>query len=505
MIPTTGWNLKHTYAELPEIFYRNQKPAYVENPQMVVFNQGLAESLGLNAEELKKAPGIFAGSQLPHGAKPISQAYAGYQFGHFAMLGDGRAVLLGEQIAPDGRRFDIQLKGSGLTPFSRNGDGLAALAPMLREYIISEAMFYLGIPTTRSLAVVLTGEDVIRERVLSGAVLTRIASSHIRVGTFNYISVFGTKVDLCKLADYSIMRHFSWLENPDYENKYLMFFREVAGQQARLIAKWQLAGFIHGVMNTDNMAISGETIDYGPCAFMDRYDPDTVFSSIDTSGRYAYKNQPLMAAWNLSKLAEALLPLLHKEQEMAIELAGEEISKYWDCYHENWFAGMRAKIGLVSEKAEDAVLISELLDLLKQHKLDYTNTFRLLSTFLPIDENPNLSEKSKLPGLSELSRLPELLGLPETPDFALWIKKWQNRIKLQNQNQQDTIELMQKHNPALIPRNQQVEEALTAAENGDLTVMTNLLETLSTPYEKAELYSLPPESKSCGYKTFCGT
>jgi len=471
-----GWNLEHTYAGLPKIFYRNQKPTPAPAPQMVIFNQALAVMLGLDAEKLKNAPGIFAGTIIPHNAKPISQAYAGYQFGHFNMLGDGRAVLLGEQITPDGRRFDIQLKGSGRTPFSRGGDGYAALLPMLREYIISEAMFALGIPTTRSLAVVLTGKDVIREKVLPGAVLTRVASSHIRVGTFNYISTFGTPEDICALADYTIRRHF-----PALKNRYVLLLREVARLQAALIAKWQLVGFIHGVMNTDNMAICGETIDFGPCAFMDTYDPDTVFSSIDTEGRYAYKNQPAMGAWNLARFAESLLPLLHDNKESAIEQANREIAYYWECYNANWTDGMRAKLGIMDEKQDDTAIIAELLSLMETHKLDYTNTFRALS--FPVKENSPLLK---------------------VPTFDIWLQKWQARMGRQPQSE-NALDIMKKHNPAIIPRNHRVEEALTAAARGDFFVMHNLLAALSKPYEDSETYAQPPTPTHCKYKTFCGT
>jgi len=480
-ISNEGWNFEHSYAGLPEIFYRNQNLSPAPAPQMVIFNQNLAGGLGLNSDKLKTASEIFAGSELPCGAKPIAQAYAGYQFGHFNMLGDGRAVLLGEHITPDGCRFDIQLKGSGPTPFSRGGDGYAALLPMLREYIISEAMFYLGIPTTRSLAVALTGRDVVREKILQGAVLTRVASSHIRVGTFNYISAFGTQEDTRIFADYCIRRHFPELENPEDkgQNKYILFLREAAKMQASLIAKWQLAGFIHGVMNTDNMAISGETIDYGPCAFMDSYDPDTVFSSIDTRGRYAYKNQPIIGAWNLSRFAEAILFLLHENENKAIELAQREIAYYRECYDENWLSGMRAKIGIVNEEPEDEGLITELLDLMTKHKLDYTNTFRSLS--FSIEKNSSLLEIS---------------------EFTAWQDKWEVRLNRQMQNAWD---IMKKHNPAVIARNYRVEEALNSAEEGDFSVMHNLLGALTKPYEDSEVYSLPPGLGYCGYKTFCGT
>jgi len=475
-----GWNFEHTYSKLPEMFYTKQNPTAAPNPQMIIFNQELAECLGLNSDKLKTSAAIFAGSSLPIGANPISQAYAGYQFGHFALLGDGRAVLLGEQIAPDGSRYDIQLKGAGRTPYSRSGDGQAALSPMLREYIISEAMFALGIPTTRSLAVALTGNNVIREKVLQGTVLTRVAKSHIRVGTFNYISSFGTKDDLKKFANYCIWRHFPWI--PNEETKYLLFFKEVCELQASLIAKWQLTGFVHGVMNTDNMAISGETIDYGPCAFIDIYDPDTVFSSIDTFGRYAYNNQPAIGAWNLSRLAESLLPLLDDNQDKAIALAESEISNYWNHYNESWLSGMRSKLGLISEETQDSQLIAELLDLMYKHKLDYTNTFRALS----------------FAGQKSLKSF-------EIPELPPWLEKWQIRLSRQKQSPADVMGVMRKHNPAVIPRNHRVEEALAAAEYGDFTITHNLLLALKKPFEDSKLYSLPPQATSCRYKTFCGT
>ena len=476
-----GWNLEHTYTKLPKVFYRNQKPKPAPTPQMYIFNHQLAKTLGLDSEKLCVSPQIFAGSELPYGAKPISQAYAGYQFGHFNMLGDGRAVVLGEQITPNGSRFDVQLKGSGPTPFSRRGDGYAALLPMLREYIVSEAMFYLGIPTTRSLAVALTGRDVFRENVLQGAVLTRIASSHIRVGTFNYIASFGTYEDTQLLVDYCIWRHFPELKN--LENRFILLLREVAKLQAKLIAKWQLVGFIHGVMNTDNMAISGETIDYGPCAFMDIYNPETVFSSIDTEGRYAFKNQPKMGAWNLSRFAESLIPLLNTNKNKAVELAKEEISHYWECYNDNWITGMKTKLGITNSEPEDDKLISELLDLMATYKLDYTNTFRTLC--FPINETNSLLE---------------------IPEFVSWQKKWTARLNRQPLNQHQITDIMKQHNPAVIPRNHRVEEALASADEGDISKTHNLLATLSTPYEDSEIYSLPPSNETCnGYQTFCGT
>jgi len=367
---------------------------------------------------------------------------------------------------------------------------------MLREYIISEAMHHLGIPTTRSLAVVLTGKNVYREKVLQGAVLTRVASSHIRVGTFDYISAFGTMDNIRNLADYSIQRHFPKLERSESRNnnKYIKFLGEVCKLQASLISNWQLVGFIHGVMNTDNMAISGETIDYGPCAFMDSYDPDTVFSSIDTMGRYAYKNQPQIGAWNLSRLAQALLPLLHEEESKAIDLAKSEIEHYWDYYNKNWLSGMRAKLGITNEEIDDDGLVSELLGLMAEHKLDYTNTFHTLS----------LTGNAKYPNDDMYSNKASLL-LNEIPSFATWQQKWQARLSRQPLNQHDILDIMQRHNPAIIPRNHHVEEALAAAEHENFTLIHDLLAALIKPYEESKIYSQPPEIAACGYQTFCGT
>lgn len=454
-----GWNLENTYMKLPERFYRRQRPIASPAPNVVAFNGELGSDLGLNPDELRGGE-VLAGNMLPEGANPIAQAYAGYQFGHFSMLGDGRAVLLGEQITPKNAKFDIQLKGAGPTPFSRGGDGFAALSPMLREFIISEAMHALEIPTTRSLAVIKTGRDVIREKVLQGAVLTRVASSHIRVGTFNYAAAYGSAEDVAALADYGILRHFPHLAVDN--DKYLMFLQTVIQKQATLIAKWQLAGFVHGVMNTDNMAISGETIDYGPCAFLDVYNADGVFSSIDRTGRYAYKNQPHMAVWNLCRFAESLLPLLDENRERAIEAAKSEIEGFWGCFEEYWLDGMRAKLGLEDKEAVDSDIFKELLDLMQTHRLDYANTLYLLAHGEKIDK------------------------------LADWQEKWRERG------------VRQGCTPAVIPRNHKVEEALAAAESGDFEVMERLLEALRKPYEYSTEYAEPP--RSCGkYVTFCGT
>ncbi|KAB2332299.1 YdiU family protein [Cytobacillus depressus] len=481
-----GWNLDNSYAHLPNKFFTAINPTSVRSPELVIFNDSLAAALGLNAEALRSEEGVaeFAGNEIPKGAFPLAQAYAGHQFGHFTMLGDGRAVLLGEQITHKGERFDIQLKGSGRTPYSRGGDGRAALGPMLREYIISEAMYALGIPTTRSLAVVTTGEAVIREKDLPGAVLTRVAASHIRVGTFQYIAQWGSIDDLRTLADYTIKRHYPKLEGQ--ENRYLSLLQELIKRQAELISKWQLVGFIHGVMNTDNMTISGETIDYGPCAFMDTYNPETVFSSIDRNGRYAYGNQPYIGGWNLARFAEAILPLLHENEKQALELAQNEISQYTEIYQSYWRSGMRAKLGIFNEEPTDQAIFESLLSIMEKHQSDYTNTFRALTN-------------GKLDGASLFS----------TSEFAGWQKMWEERLKRQEQSKEASYELMRQRNPAVIPRNHRVEEALDAAvNNDDLTVMERLLAVLSKPYEHSQEhteYCIAPASSSQPYRTFCGT
>ncbi|OMP67033.1 protein adenylyltransferase SelO [Domibacillus epiphyticus] len=481
-----GWNLDNSYTRLPQSFYTEHTPTAVRKPELAIFNDSLAESLGLKAEELKSEEGaaVMAGSRIPDGALPLAQAYAGHQFGHFTMLGDGRALLLGEQISPQGVRFDIQLKGSGRTPYSRGGDGRAALGPMLREYIISEAMHALGIPTTRSLAVVTTGEPVIRETELPGAILTRVAASHLRVGTFQYAAKFGTEEELKALADYTLKRHYPEVEEND--DRYLSLLQEVIKKQAALIAKWQLVGFIHGVMNTDNMTISGETIDYGPCAFMDTYEPATVFSSIDLHGRYAYGNQPQIGGWNLARFAETLLPLLHDDEEQAVELAQEAISAFPELYQQNWLAGMRAKLGIFNEEEQDKSLVESLLSMMQKQRADYTNTFRAL-TF------------NQLEGIA----------LFETPEFAEWQTLWQDRLSRQEESKASSQQLMQNSNPAVIPRNHRVEEALEAAvKQGDYSVMERLLAVLSSPYahssEQAD-YTTPPAPSTVPYRTFCGT
>ena len=482
----TGWNLDNSYAKLPKSFFTIQKPTSVSSPKLIVLNHPLATSLGLNVQAMESNDGVevFAGNQIPEGSVPLAQAYAGHQFGHFNMLGDGRALLLGEQITPKGERVDIQLKGSGRTPYSRGGDGRAAVGPMLREYIISEAMYALGIPTTRSLAVVKTGDPIIREKLLPGAILTRVATSHLRVATFQYAAEWGTVEELKSLADYTLKRHFS--NDKSDQNPYLFLLKEVIKRQAELIAKWQLVGFIHGVMNTDNMSISGETIDYGPCAFMDDYNPATVFSSIDTEGRYAYGNQPYIGGWNLARFAETLLPLLHDNKEEALKLAQDEISKFTDLYHKNWMDGMRLKLGIFNEEQQDESLFEGLLSIMQKYGADYTNTFRALTFDKFTDMDIFASEP-----------------------FAQWHKLWQTRIGRQEQTKESSHQLMKSSNAALIPRNHRVEEALEAAEKqGDYSVMERLLKVLSNPYAHSteqDEYSTLPVQCNQPYRTFCGT
>ena len=485
--PPLGWNFDNSYATLPELFYRRLAPVPVRAPKLVIFNRALATELGLDPERLQRDEGVYilAGNVLPEGAQPLAQAYAGHQFGHFTTLGDGRAILLGEQITPAGERRDIQLKGSGRTPFSRQGDGRAALGPMLREYVISEAMHALGIPTTRSLAVVASGEPVRRETLLPGAILTRVAVSHLRVGTFEYAAWQGTPAQVKMLADYSIRRHYP--EAAQQENPYLAFFKAVMDRQAALIVHWLLVGFIHGVMNTDNMAISGETIDYGPCAFMDSYNPATVFSSIDHQGRYAFANQAHIAQWNLARFAETLLPLFANEQEKAIDLAHTALKGFEDRFQDYWLKGMRAKLGLTDAQKGDVVLIEELLKIMQRLEADYTNSFRDLAR----------------------EALPET-ALFQDGEFQSWLQRWQTRLEQQGKPLAEVRANMDAHNPAVIPRNHRVEEALAAAaEEEDIKPLEKLLGVLATPFaepaEADQAYRQPPEPSNRVYQTFCGT
>ncbi len=479
---TIGWHFDNTYAKLPATFKENVKPTPVQDPEIIIINHQLANSLNLNLSKIDKKDlsQIFSGNILPKESNSIAQAYAGHQFGHFTMLGDGRATLLGEHLVNKDNRFDIQFKGSGKTSFSRGGDGRAVLGPMLREYIISEAIHALNIPTTRSLAVVKTGEKVERERLLPGAILTRVASSHIRVGTFQYVSAKQNIDDLNTLINYTIDRHYPEIKSSN--NKVLDLLNLVMEKQCKLVVNWIRVGFIHGVMNTDNMAISGETIDYGPCAFMNQYNPKTVFSSIDKFGRYSFLNQPPITKWNLARFAECLIPLIDKDEDTAIKLATETIDNFQNIYEEKWLNMMRDKLGLYGNDKNDQKLINDLLKWMEKNKADYTNTFCYLMN-IKIDDQIYKDEY-----------------------FVKWYKEWQNRISKNNNSKEKSLDLMKNSNPVIIPRNHKVEEALTAVNEGNLDLMNKLLSKLSKPYEEQigiEDYQSPSNDKD--YKTFCGT
>jgi uncharacterized protein YdiU (UPF0061 family) len=493
-----GWHLEHTYAALPQLFHSPAAPTAVRAPRLAAFNRPLATLLGLEPEALEGAEGaaILAGNAVPDGGRPIAQAYAGHQFGHFTALGDGRAILLGEQILPSGDRVDIQLKGAGQTRFSRRGDGRAALGPMLREYIISEAMHALGIPTTRSLAVVKTGEPVYRETELDGAVLTRVAASHIRVGTMQWAAAHNDQDAVRALADYTRARHYP--ELADSPEPHLALFDAILERQARLIARWQLVGFVHGVMNTDNMALSGETIDYGPCAFMDRYDPATVFSSIDHGGRYAYANQPAVAQWNLARLAEAMLPLFDPDVDRAAERATAALERFPDLFEQHWLDGMRAKLGLFTREDGDTALVDDLLSWMLRHSADFTNTFRALTR---LRRSAASAGQARVHGPVEDATSADA-------EFEAWHHRLAARRERQAQSPADAEALMQRHNPAFIPRNHNVEEALQAATGADdYAVMARLLDALATPYDHTRdlpMFTTPSPDRR-PYRTFCGT
>jgi len=462
----------HSYArDLPGTFLR-VAPDPAPAPRLLFLNRPLAADLGLDLTEAE-AESWFSGAALPDGADPIAQAYAGHQFGGFSpQLGDGRAHLLGEFLAPDGRRFDLQLKGSGKTPFSRGGDGKAAVGPMLREVLISEFMAAAGVPTTRALAVVATGEEVWRETRLPGAVLARTAASHLRVGTFQFFAARGDQAKVKALADYAIARHYPDLA--DAEQPYLAFLDAVIARQSRLIADWMGLGFIHGVMNTDNMAISGETIDYGPCAFMEGYAPGTVFSSIDHQGRYAYANQPLILGWNLARLAETLIPLLDPEPDRAVEIANDRLTAIAPRYRADWTAVMRRKLGLSGEDPDDAALADDLLTAMEG--ADWTLTFRRLAD--PAALRPLVDDVARMDA---------------------WLPRWHARAG------DGAAQRIATANPAVIPRNHQVEAALTAATNGDMAPFHALLAAIRQPFSAAEAYMLPAPTGFGPYVTFCGT
>ena len=482
---TIGWHFDNTYSKLSKTFREEIKPTPVHDPNLVILNEELAKDLSLDFSKIdnKDLAKLFSGNVLPNDTNTIAQAYAGHQFGHFTMLGDGRAILLGEHLVNNTKRFDIQFKGSGRTSFSRSGDGRAVLGPMLREYIISEAIHALNIPTTRSLAVVSTGEKVVRESLLPGAILTRVASSHIRVGTFQYIAAKQNINDLTTLVDYTIQRHYPEIQSS--KNKTLDLLNLVMEKQCQLVINWMRVGFIHGVMNTDNMTLSGETIDYGPCAFMDHYDPKTVFSSIDKLGRYAFSNQPPITKWNLARFAECLLPLIHKDEDEAIKIANKIIDNFQNIYEEKWLNMMRDKLGLFGQDKDDKKLINDLLDWMELNKTDYTNTFCYLMDY-KIDNNQIYKSK----------------------EFIKWFSRLQNRLSLNKTSEEKRYDLMRKNNPIVIPRNHKIEEALSKAENGNIEFTKKILSILINPYsDQKEIidFQLPNTNIGKKYKTFCGT
>ena len=479
----------NTYARELEDFYVSWKATQVARPRLVKLNRELAEELALDAGALDSEEGarIFAGNETPEGAAPLAQAYAGHQFGGFVpQLGDGRALLLGEVIDRHGRRRDIQLKGSGSTPFSRAGDGRAALGPVLREYLMGEAMHALGIPTTRALAAVITGEPVFRETALPGAVLTRVAASHIRVGTFQFFAARGEQDKVRRLADYVIDRHYPELR--EHANPYVALLERVRDSQAALVARWMHVGFIHGVMNTDNMAVSGETIDYGPCAFMDHYDPATVFSSIDTRGRYAYANQPKIAQWNIARLAETLLPLIDTDGKRAVARATEAINTFSEQYERHWLRGMRAKLGLTGEEEADLNLATGFLTAMNGRNVDHTLAFRYLAD-------------------AALGRGEPIRALFADPSaYDLWSEHWRARLARDAMPPSERAQAMRRVNPAFIPRNHRVEEALSAAvEHGDYAPFETLLDLLSRPFDdqpEFTAFAEPPPEGQGHYRTF---
>lgn len=482
---TTDWQFDNSYLKLPKIFYNAQLPTTVKDPKLVLYNADLAKSLGLDFLEthpLQTAQQL-SGNLIPVSANPIAQAYAGHQYGHFTMLGDGRAILLGEQITPKGERFDIQLKGAGATPYSRRGDGKATLKAMLREYLISEAMYHLHIPTSRSLAVVATGDEVYREEIQQGAVLTRVMQSHIRVGTFEYAAQFGTLEDLKTLTNYVIQRHYPEIQ--DAENPAFALLKSVANRQINLIIDWMRVGFIHGVMNTDNASISGETFDYGPCAFMNQYNPKTVFSSIDRYGRYAYQNQPSIIFWNLSVLGDTLLPLIHKDEFKAVEIVKGLLYALQVEYFEKWYQMMFSKLGISNGAQSDKPLVDELLQWMQNQKADYTNTFSALLNSDQFLDHPILGESA-----------------------LTWFEQWDARILNQKGGIITAQNMMKETNPFVIPRNHIVEEVLDQAVMGDFSAFKKFLIILQQPYEIQNVdakYLSESDGFDASYKTYCGT
>ena len=487
-------SFNNSFVKLGEKFFAKLNPTPVEHPKIVKLNDELSNNLGIDLEmlELEDWASIFSGNQILPGSEPLAMVYAGHQFGHLVpQLGDGRAILLGEVIDNSSIRNDIQLKGSGITPFSRQGDGRAALGPVLREYIVSEAMHALGIPTTRSLCAVTSGEPVYRETVLPGAVLTRVASGHVRTGTFQYFAMRGDEKAITKLADYVIDRNYP--EVKEKQNKYLNLLEKVMDRHAQLVTKWLNVGFIHGVMNTDNMALSGETIDYGPCAFMDSFNKTQVFSSIDHAGRYSYGNQPQIVQWNLARLAETLLPLIDKKEDSAVEMAKDIIESYSGRFKEFWLAGMRQKLGLFNSEPEDENLIESLLNIMHENEADFTLTFRRLchaALGKKIDRNHiNLFKDEEA--------------------FNKWSNSWRSRLSRESASPEERVNLMRNVNPAVIPRNHRVEHALNAAvENSDYGPFEKLVDVLSSPYEEIkenDEFMIPPKPGEHVLQTFCGT
>ena len=474
-----GFNFDNSYLNLPETIYSKIKPQPVSNPSMVLFNEELSNELNLDFSKISSEfrSKIFSGNLIPNNTEPFSQAYAGHQFGHFTILGDGRASIIGEHLNQKNRRYDIQLKGSGRTPFSRNGDGRAALGPMLREYLISESLYFLGIPTTRSLAVVKTGESVQRENIYPGAILSRVASSHIRVGTFQFLAIKNNLNDLVSLFNYTIKRHYPDIKKS--KDSAIELLHSFMLRQIKLVTEWMRVGFVHGVMNTDNMTLSGESIDFGPCAFMNTYKPDTFFSSIDYNGRYSYKNQPVITQWNIARFAESIIPLINKDKETAIKLALEVINLFDKYFQEQWLEMMRSKLGLVKKHKDDKKLILSLLAIMENEEMDYTNTFRLLA-------------QKKLYSTSL--------------DFNNWYNSWQKRIRYFDCFESSRKVMIQK-NPSVIPRNNLVEKVLYDANFENYKSIKNFLSILKKPYKnftKETIFIKDPKIDP-NYKTFCGT
>jgi serine/tyrosine/threonine adenylyltransferase len=487
-----GLSFDNTYARLPQRFFAEVHPTPVARPVLLAANGALAELLGTSASELSAPEWIetLAGNRIPEGAHPIALAYAGHQFGSFVpQLGDGRAILLGEVVGKDGRRYDIQLKGSGRTPFSRGGDGRAAVGPVLREYVVSEAMAALGVPTTRSLAAVATGERVFRESTLPGAVLTRVASSHLRVGTFQYFAARRDGEAVGELTRYALARHYP--DAPQGDGPALALLDAVVDAQARLVARWLALGFVHGVMNTDNTSIAGETIDYGPCAFLDAFDPDRSFSSIDHGGRYAFSNQPTIAFWNVARLSETLLSLVHEDRERAVASCLERVSAFPSRFQAAYESEMQRKLGLATRQEGDDELVASLLELMAGSRADYTHTFRRLCDAAAAEDD------------GALSRL-----FPDPSPVHDWTKRWRARLDQEETPKDERAALMRRSNPAFIPRNHRVEEMITAATRGDMAPFERLCRVLARPYDDqpadADLADAPGEEQ-WEYRTFCGT